>query len=81
MDELFELYKAGQLPYMPAYWQSLLGVGYVGEMFGICFFETHHLVIDKEEIPDGVRYTKREELIFDLQMQEATKRLKQKKRS
>ena len=81
MDELFRQYEAGTIPYMPANWQSLIGVTYIGIQNGICFFNIKELEVDDEKIPDGIRYATLKDIQFDRKMNEVTLKIKKRKRS
>lgn len=81
MDELFRQYEAGTIPYMPANWQSLIGVTYIGIQNGICFFNVKGLEVDDEKIPDGIRYVTLKDIQFDRKMNEVTLKIKKRKRS
>ena len=81
MDELFRQYEAGAIPYMPANWQTLTGVTYIGIQNGICFFKIKGLEVDDEEIPDGIRYATLKDIQFDRKMNEVTFKIKKRKRS
>jgi len=78
MDALYNKYKQGQVQYMPANWQHLSGVHFLGRKGDICFFETKRLVVDKDEIPDAIRYVHIKDLAFDREMEEASKRIKKR---
>ncbi len=81
MDELFREYEAGAIQYMPANWQTLRGVRYIGIQNGICFFEIKGLEVDDEEIQDGIRYATLKDIQFDRKMNEVTLKIKKRKRS
>ena len=81
MDELFRQYEAGAIPYMPANWQTHMGVTYIGIQNEICFFNIKGLEIDDEEIPDGIRYATLKDIHFDRKMNEVTLKIKKRKRS
>lgn len=81
MDDLYAKYETGELPYMPANWQTLTGVTYIGIQNGICFFKIKGLEVDDEEIPDGTRWAALKDIQFDRKMNEVTLKIKKRKRS